>query len=36
MEQSDQAAKVWLSTQRSYHPQLTEKATIDLVNGLEV
>ncbi len=36
MEQNDQADTVWLSTQRSYHPQLTEKAIIDLVNGLEV
>lgn len=36
MEQSDQADTAWLSTQRHYHPQLTEKAVIDLVNGLEV
>ena len=36
MVQNDQAAETWLSTQRSYHPQLTEKAIIDLVNGLEV
>ena len=36
MVQNDQPAETWLSTQRSYHPQLTEKATIDLVNGLEV
>ena len=36
MEQNDQADTVWLSTQRDYHPQLTEKAIIDLVNGLEV
>lgn len=36
MERDDQAAETWLSTQRSYHPQLTEKAIIDLVNGLEV
>ena len=30
---SDEA---WLSTLRGHHPQLTEKAVIDLVNGLEV
>ena len=36
MERNDQADTVWLSTQRHYHPQLTEKAVIDLVNGLEV
>lgn len=36
MERNDQADTVWLSTQRRYHPQLTEKAVIDLVNGLEV
>ena len=36
MAQNDQAAETWLSTQRSYHPQLTEKAIIDLINGLEV
>ena len=36
MAQNDQAAEAWLSTQRSDYPQLTEKATIDLVNGLEV
>ena len=36
MEWDDQADKEWFSTQRCYHPQLTEKAAIDLVNGLEV
>ena len=36
MAQNDQATQEWLLTQRSYHPQLTEKAAIDLVNGLEV
>lgn len=36
MEWNDQANTAWLSTQRHYHPQLTEKAIIDLVNGLEV
>ena len=36
MEWDDQADTVWFSTQRRYHPQLTEKALIDLVNGLEV
>ena len=36
MERDDQADTVWFSTQRRYHPQLTEKAIIDLVNGLEV
>ena len=36
MERDDQADIVWFSTQRRYHPQLTEKAIIDLVNGLEV
>ncbi len=36
MERNDQADTAWLSTQRHYHPQLTEKAAIDLVNGLEV
>ena len=36
MAQNDQAAEAWLSTQRSDYPQLTEKAAIDLVNGLEV
>ena len=36
MERDDQADTVWLSTQRRYYPQLTEKAVIDLVNGLEV
>ena len=36
MERNDQADTAWLSTQRHYHPQLTEKAATDLVNGLEV
>ena len=36
MVQNDQAVKTWLSAQRRYHPQLTEKALIDLVHGLEV
>ena len=36
MAQNDQVAEAWLSTQSSYHPQLTEKAVIDLVNGYEV
>ena len=36
MAQNAQVAEAWLSTQRSYHPQLTEKAIIDLANGLEV
>lgn len=36
MAQNDEATQEWLLTQRSYHPQLTEKAAIDLVNGLEV
>ena len=34
MDQDDQADAVWFSTQRRYHPQLAEKAIIDLVNGL--
>ena len=36
MERDDRSDAVWFSTQRRYHPQLTEKAIIDLVNGLEV
>lgn len=34
--QDDHTEDAWLATIRQYHPQLTEKALIDLVNGLEV